>query len=174
MQSLTMILIRPATNDDKANVARVHVRSWQVGYRDLLPSDYLDQLDPRVREAHYTFEEDDPTSPRTIVAVEYGSVLGFATFGVSRDADSANKGEVLALYVDPDSWGQGVGRTLISSARTHLREMSFTAASLWVLYGNQRAMHFYETDGWSPDGSTREDEVWGVKASEVRYRRTLT
>jgi ribosomal protein S18 acetylase RimI-like enzyme len=122
---------------------------------------------------HDTRSETETTSPLTIVATEGEDILGFAALGPSRDADSPNDGEIFALYVDPDSWEQGVGRTLISNARTYLSEMSFAAANLWVLEGNQRAIRFYEIDGWSSEGLSREYVVGGVAVNEIRFRRSL-
>ena len=49
------MLLRPVQPGDAMNVARVHVRSWQVGYRHLLPPDYLDALKPEDRAQRYTF-----------------------------------------------------------------------------------------------------------------------
>jgi hypothetical protein len=34
-------------------VALVHVRAWQVGYRNLLPDEYLDGLWPEERARRY-------------------------------------------------------------------------------------------------------------------------
>jgi hypothetical protein len=43
--------IRPATAEDAAGIAAVHVRSWQVAYRGQLPDALLDSLsvDQRTR-----------------------------------------------------------------------------------------------------------------------------
>lgn len=168
-----MVSVRAATASDKMAVARVHVRSWQVGYRGLIPEDFLGQMKAEDRAAQYTFGDGDATSPLAVVATQGEDIFGFAVLGPSRDADSPNEGEIFALYVDPDSWGQGVGRALISSARTYLREMSFATAHLWVLEGNQRAIRFYESDGWSFEGLSREYVVWGVAVNEIRLRRSL-
>lgn len=43
-----MLNVRNAVPDNALAVAAVHVRSWQVGYRGLLPQDYLG---PRYRRA---------------------------------------------------------------------------------------------------------------------------
>jgi ribosomal protein S18 acetylase RimI-like enzyme len=168
-----MYSVRAATTYDRAAVAAVHVRSWQVAYRGLLPDEYLDDLRPQDRAARYTFGTDDPSRQSTIVAVENGVISGFATMGSSRDPDMPDAGEVYAIYVDPDSWGLGVGRLLMAAARSHLERMGFSRAFLWVFDGNDRAQGFYETDGWLPDGSRREEERWGVMSTEVRYRRPL-
>jgi GNAT superfamily N-acetyltransferase len=168
-----MLSIRIANIDDKLEVARVHVRSWQVAYRGLLPDEYLDQLRPENRAARYTFESDDPNQRSTVVALDEGVICGFATFGVSRDSDLPDAGEIYAIYVDPDQWGAGIGRVLIANARSRLRQLGHSEAFLWVLRGNDRALRFYEIDRWSPDGVKRREEVWGITTNEIRYRRSL-
>ena len=80
---------------------------------------------------------------------------------------------MLALYVDPGSWGRGVGRLLMAEARDGLRRAGFTGATLWVLAGNDRAQRFYRADGWEPDGEARSVEVWGIAVDELRLRRRL-
>ena len=154
-------------------VAWVHVRSWQVAYRTLLPDDYLDQLRPEDRAQRYDFANTDSLKPHTIVAAEGGLIRGFATTAPSRDPNLADHGELYALYVDPEHWGRGIGVALISAARARLFELGFQNALLWVLAGNVRAERFYRTDQWSPDGQRRTDTVWGVTVDEIRYQRRL-
>lgn len=155
-------------------VARVHVRSWQAGYRGLLPDAYLDGLRPEERAARYDFASENVLDPVTIVAVDDDVICGFATTSPARDLDVPDDGELCALYVDPEWWGRGVGRALIGAARTRLVEMEFGSAVLWLLAGNARADRFYRMDGWMPDGLLRSDTMWGVAVDEVRYRRALT
>jgi ribosomal protein S18 acetylase RimI-like enzyme len=173
VRRFTMLTIRAANDSDRDEVARVHVRTWQVAYRGLLPDEYLDQLRPEDRAARYTFASDDPHQRSTLVALDDEAVCGFTTFGVSRDGDLPDAGEIYAIYVDPDQWGTGAGRLLMANARSRLNEMGFRDAFLWVLDGNDRAQRFYEIDQWSPDGIRRHDEAWGITVNEVRYRRSL-
>lgn len=174
MRGFDKVSIRVAVANDKTAVAGVHVRSWQVGYRGLIPENLLGQMRAEDRAAHYKFGAGDTEAPLAIVATEGEDVLGFATLGRSSDVASFNEGEIFALYVDPESWGKGVGRALLLSAHTRLQEMAFTTANLWVLEGNQRAVRFYENNGWSTDGSSREEAVWGVMVKEVRYTRSMS
>jgi GNAT superfamily N-acetyltransferase len=177
------MLLRLAEPEDAMSVARVHVRSWQAAYRSLLPDDYLDQLRPEDRAQKYDFASSDALKPRTIVAVEEGLIQerliqggliqGFATTAPSRDPDLPDHGELYALYVDPEQWGQGIGAALVSAARAHLVGAGFRSAFLWVLAGNVRAERFYQIDRWAPDGLRRRDLVWGVTVDEVRYQRKL-
>jgi GNAT superfamily N-acetyltransferase len=167
------MLLRPAEPEDAIAVARVHVRSWQAAYRSLLPADYLDNLRPEDRAQTYDFASRDPLKPRTIVACEEGSIVGFAATVPSREPDLKNHGELCALYVDPDHWGRRVGVALVSAARTNLFELGFHNALLWILAGNLRANRFYQIDRWVPDGVRKTDSMWGVTVDEVRYQRSL-
>ncbi|HTZ07709.1 MAG TPA: GNAT family N-acetyltransferase [Acidimicrobiales bacterium] len=166
-----MVVLRPARPDDALAVAGVHVRSWQAGYRGLLPDHVLDALRPEERARHYRFAHPDPAAPATVVAVEDGTVVGFATTGLGPSGTAGGDGEVLALYVDPGWWGRGVGRGLVAGARAALARAGAARGLLWVLAGNTRAGRFYRADGWAPDGTRRRAEVWGVDVEERCYRR---
>src|SRR5579862_5770326 len=136
------MLMRDAQPADADEVAGVHVRSWQVGYRGIVPDEYLDALRPEDRAPHYRFGDPDPLQPATIVALESGAICGFATTAPCEATDHAGAGELLALYVDPERWGLGIGRTLLAGARTRLARQGFTQAILWVLEGNHHAERF--------------------------------
>lgn len=171
--------LRAARRGDELAVAALHVRSWQEAYRGLMPAEFLDALDPRDRVGRYTFEATEAGAPTTVLAVAVGedgeeAVAGFATFGASRDEDAPGLGEVYALYVDPDRHRGGVGRLLMGEARRRLREAGFAAAILWVLRGNERAVRFYEGEGWIADGATREEQPYGIVSNVRRFRRSLT
>jgi GNAT superfamily N-acetyltransferase len=166
------VAVRDAKPNDALAVAQVHVRAWQIAYRGIIAQDYLDALRPEDRASRYTFGSADPAHPTTIVASESGIIRGFATVGPPRDARDARTGELLALYVDPDAWGRGIGRMLEHDARARLASLGFTSAVLWMLEGNARAERFYVANGWVPDGAGSV-EMWGVTTKDVRFRRVL-
>ncbi|MEO8549306.1 MAG: GNAT family N-acetyltransferase [Kofleriaceae bacterium] len=160
--------LRDAVPDDAMDVARVHVRAWQQGFKDLLPATYLATLDPAERAARYTFGITDGSRPRTIVALEGGAIRGFTTIGLYEDEALLH-----ALYVDPDAWGTGLGRALIAEARKDLRSFGRSSAILWSMVGNTRADRFYLADGWVGEGEHRVEDVWGTPVTQQRYRRLL-
>ncbi len=167
------MIIRLAEPSDAMAVARVHVRSWQRAYRDLLPRDYLDQLRPEDRAQRYDFATRDLRKPQTIVALEGDVIIGFATTSPSRDSDLAGWGELCALYVDPEFWDRKAGKDLIWAARGRLVDLGFSSAMLWLLKGNKRADRFYRIDQWVPDGTRRAESIWGITVNELRYRTQL-
>ena len=109
------INIRQAVAADAMAVAVAHVRSWQVGYRGLLPAAYLDGLRPEDRASRYGFEQMNPDGPFTQVAVDGDTICGHVTTGRCRDDDLQGGGEIWALYVDPSRWGGGIGHRLITA-----------------------------------------------------------
>lgn len=72
------VQLRWARPGDEMAVAAVHVRSWQVAYRGLVPAEYLDGLRPEERAARYSFADRLPGRPATMLAVDGDRILGFA------------------------------------------------------------------------------------------------
>jgi GNAT superfamily N-acetyltransferase len=167
------MILRHAVADDAMAVARVHVRAWQAAYRGVMPDEYLDGLRPEDRAQRYEFAGGDAARQTTLVAVEAERIVGFATLSPCRDEDLSGYGELCALYVEPDSWGRGIGRALASESRGELCRLGFTKAVLWVVAGNARAERFYRADGWTPDGLHRMRQIWSVTVDTMRYRRVL-
>ena|SRR5579872_38824 len=165
-----MLLIRPAQAGDEEAVGEVHVRSWQVGYRGLLPDAYLDALKPEDRARRYSFGDTDPLKPATLVALADDVICGFATTLITAGSRS---GELAGLYMDPEHWGRGVGALLLAEAQARLDARGCSSAELWVLAGNTRAQRFYESHGWQPDGVTRTQQIWGISVQESRYTHRL-
>lgn len=165
--------VRVAARGDEIGVANVHVRTWQAAYRRLLPDEYLDRLRPEDRARRYVFGRCAADAPETLLACEDCAIRGFATIGAAREEGESKTGELLALYVDPRHWGEGVGRLLVAQARSRLAERGFCSAVLWVLAGNLQAERFYRADGWAPDGVSRREQVWGLAVDQLRYRRAL-
>ena len=170
--------VRPATVDDAERVAEVHVLSWQVGYRGLLPQPLLDGLHPAQRVPRWTVTLQRAAWPQrgTLVADDAGDVVGFADLRPSRDDDEdpVEMGEVTSFYVLPSVWGRGVGRQLMAGAVLALGAGGFASATLWVLETNVRAIRFYAGLGWAPDGAVTDDICGGAAIRDLRYRRELS
>ena len=160
--------IRPATPRDAKGVSGIQERGWQTAYRHVFPPADLDRGGfVHVSRWRRRFVQ-PPPGWSTFVAEENDDVVGFASVGPSRDEEGV--GELYAIYVDPGSWSQGVGRALLDRAEAELRG-EYREATLWVLEDNPRARSFYEAHGWVLDGARKAEERWGVHAPEVRYRK---
>jgi GNAT superfamily N-acetyltransferase len=169
--------VRRAGAEDAMGIAIVHVRSWQAAYRGLVPRDYLESLDAEQRRPVWERIVGAAEWPRlgTLVAEEGKDVVGFASICPARDDDEepGSVGELAAIYLLPEAWGEGLGRELMISALSALSDAGFGEAILSVLDTNSRARRFYEAARWHTDGAVKQDSGRGFVLNEVRYRRPL-
>ncbi|MEU6697590.1 GNAT family N-acetyltransferase [Pseudonocardia sp. NPDC046786] len=125
---------------DAGAIARVHVRSWQAGYRGQLPDELLDSLNATDRVARWEAEIEAAEWPGrgTLLIEDHDArVAGFAHLVPSRDGDDGpdSTGEIASFYIDPTSWGQGLGSRLMHSALAELGS-AYRTGTLWVLETN--------------------------------------
>lgn len=177
---------RIATLTDAPAVARVHVASWHVAYRGLMPDDVISRTTLAWRTGWWSAEiarREWPVfvmtvwPPSRMTAWPYGrtrEIVGFCHVTASRDpdADPRTVGEVPSLHVLPHLRGQGLGRILLDRALAELHRRGYAACTLWVLELNRPARVFYERLGWRLDGGRKPYE--GTTVPEVRYRRTVS
>jgi ribosomal protein S18 acetylase RimI-like enzyme len=166
--------IRFATLADAPLIAQVHVASYKAAYRGQLPSAGLDKIDVQDRTLRWQEILADRSSS-TLAYESHGQVVGFVHYGPSRDSDAEPQrvGEIASIYVNPSSWGTGVGQALIQEAIQRLIASGFEEISLWVLATNERARRSYERAGFVLDGAVKEDTKLGTPVKIVRYRKNL-
>jgi GNAT superfamily N-acetyltransferase len=168
--------VRWARTEDAEAIARVHVDSWRVTYRELLPAEVLAELDLPRRTREWR-ERLRAGSLPTLVAERGGEVLGFCTLALpARDAEEPDwVAEIPALYVDPRHQREGIGSRLLGAALAEMRAQGFREAILWMLAGNEGAARFYARTGWRDDGGRRGSQYFPHlrQLREVRYRRAL-
>lgn len=168
------LVIRNAVVDDADAMGHLHVRAWQSAYRGVMPDEYLDGLQVVDRVEMWRDRISRSDLPPLLVAVMADGVVGFAAYGAEQPPTSPPScGELYAMNIDPDSWGQGIGRVLLHRVTQALIGMGFEEAVLWVVPENQRARALYESDGWVADGGTATEEILGVTVTDIRYRKPL-
>ncbi|HFU3982638.1 TPA: N-acetyltransferase family protein [Streptococcus suis] len=156
------MLIKPMESETEIQgKAYVHWKSWQEAYADLLPQEFLKNT--------YTLERCQDWAVRypqnILVALVDERVVGFACYGASSQEDLQEAGELYALYVLSDYYGQKIGYQLIQAALEKLQ--SYKQISLWVLEGNARAIAFYEKVGFRFDGVKKTVNL-GAERTEYR------
>lgn len=166
--------IQRALVADAADIATVHVATWQAAYRGLLPEDYLDALSVDSSAALWTRVLEQGPSEVYLVRVD-GSVVGFVSYGPARRRGAAvGTGEIQALYVLPEYWSTGLGLVLCQRALLRLAESGFVRVELQVLAGNERGIRFYRRVGFEPcEGSETMIEIGDRAYAEVRYEKVV-
>jgi ribosomal protein S18 acetylase RimI-like enzyme len=171
------VVIRKPTVDEARTIATLHVRSWQATYRGMLSERYLSALDTSIeRRVAFLAKAIEEDSLAIRVAEREGRVLGWCSFGPSRDEDAdASDGELMAIYLAPEAVGQGIGPMLWSAVRQVLVDDGFARVTAWVLDGNERASRFYRAQGFTVEtASQRVFEENGEPLPLTRFNLLLT
>ena len=142
----------------------VHWKSWQEAYAGIVPQTYL--------EGRMTLEKCEAIAFRwpdnILVAKDGERVVGFAGYGKCRNDDLPDAGEVFAIYILSEYYGQSVGWRLMREA---LKQLSaYSRIAVWVLKDNRRAIRFYERCGFRFDGR---EEVIELDAPLTEARMVL-
>ena len=158
-------------------MARIRVHSWQVGYPGLVPQDVLDSMSVEHDTERTRLRMTDPTlkAGEDWLAWRGNESLGWLGTGTCRDSDLAEQrvGEVLALYVLPVAWGEGVGHALMEFAASRFLDLGYGMSVAWVMEGNGRAERFYARQGYDFDGARRPLQMRGIPGYLRRMARQI-
>ncbi|MCU4751602.1 GNAT family N-acetyltransferase [Halobacteria archaeon AArc-curdl1] len=159
----TAFSIREADTGDAEAIQSVARKSWHAAYDDFLGADTvgaiidewyaLESLRSSIRASeHHIFvaTKDSPTR-------EDSKLMGFVHGGPW--ADEPRIGHLMRLYVRPDSWGRGIGTSLLERAETALEGDGYERIRLEVFAENSDGVEFYEARGY--DRADEECETLG-------------
>lgn len=164
--------IRNAKMEDCRYLGRIHVESWKVAYKGVVPDEFLERLTIENSEKRF-INAISQGLEKNIVAVKNNQIVGFTCIGKCRDSDvDCTYGEIWGIYLLPSCWRQGIGTKLLLHDLTLLKNEGFYKASLWVLEDNINARKFYEKFGFEYDG-TKKELNFGNVINEIRYKRDL-
>lgn len=166
--------IRPASTEDAARIAEIHVETWRAAYRGLMSDAVLENLSVSKRREFWE-QRIRLNQSNILVAVDGPDVIGWLVYGGSRDPDAAPTAvEVYGLYVAPSAWRRGAGSLLWDEAKRRIARSDAELVTLWVLEGNDRARRFYEAIGFELDpGHSKQFEREDTVLPEVRYSARL-
>jgi ribosomal protein S18 acetylase RimI-like enzyme len=169
-----ILTVRTARPEDLPSVALVRALAWRSAYAGIVDAHLLSRLaDPDRLDAWVAGASTDGTTT-FLVAVSGADVVGFSAFGHERDELAPTvprRGEVYALYVQPERWRSGAGTALAHATFDELVERGYEAASLWVLEANAPAIAFYERMGMRGTGERVSSHLGGLP--EIRMARDL-
>lgn len=98
-------IIKPMqTVDEIDRKGYVHYKSWQETYVGLIDSEYLyNMTEEKCKAIAHKWTDN------ILVAKDGDKVIGFVGYGKYRDDSLIDSGEVFAIYVFADYYGQKVG-----------------------------------------------------------------
>lgn len=164
------ITIRPATFDDAAEMANVHINSWREAYKGLISEQFLNDR-PLFFKNRYELWKKVTVNKSQITYVaecEENGVVGFVNGTSGRDEALNDHAEVWCIYLLEKYHGKKIGFNLLKSYFDSHRELGFKKGYLWVLADNP-TISFYEKAGGKFNGQTLEAEIGGSKVKELCY-----
>jgi len=151
-----MFQLRPATSQDSAKLSELAERVFCETFApDNSPEDMKLYCDKHFGEAIQRAEIVDPQR-HIVIAESGGEFLGYYLLNQS-EPDPAVKGEkpieLVRLYVDFKSHGQGVAKALMEDAIQYAKAQGFKTLWLGVWETNFRAQKFYKKWNFENVGS---------------------
>jgi len=127
-----MLVVEPVRNTDVDPVAKLALATLQERYAPEWLAEHAN-----VQQGMFLVARDVPTN----------QVVGFA-LAEANDAE----GHLLALAVDRQRRGQGIGRALLADVREQMRRQGAMRLRLDVRWDDPAARHFYAKHGFAPAG----------------------
>jgi ribosomal protein S18 acetylase RimI-like enzyme len=161
--------IRRAGSADAETVGRIHVESWSLAYRGIMPDDVIARTDLAYRTAFWKARIADQEWPVFLIE-ENGQAVAFCQMIPTKDPDDDRQrvGHITSLHVLPQLRRHGYGRSLMDHVLAEFGRRGFAEVTLWVLEANSAARRFYEKYGFRLDGGARRYPK--TEVPEVRYR----
>ncbi|MES2728603.1 MAG: GNAT family N-acetyltransferase [Pseudomonadota bacterium] len=166
---MTDFTLTSAGPDDAAVLADLHIAGWHGAYGGIVDADYLASLTAAQRTADWQKWLAGDTTLQAVLAHDArGIPAGFCAYGKLRTPIPGQSkirpqytAEIMALYLHPDFYRQGLGRQLLRHAASDLMAARHQGLALWVLTQNTRACAFYTAMGGQRIGS--KDEQMGPR-----------
>jgi ribosomal protein S18 acetylase RimI-like enzyme len=167
--------VRLATVRDAKSIAEIHASSRQAAFKSVVPGEQMPAVSVEKSQAYWA-DAIEYSEPQVHVVLDGSKIVGFVGFDRSRDKGTPNTtGEIWAIYVTPEYWGQGAGLALWDAARDGLVDEGCTKVTLWVPLGNERALRFHDLAGFKREmTSIKTVPIGTVKVEEIRLKRDLS
>ncbi len=161
------ILIRKVRYEDIEKIVDINIKDWKKVYKGIIDDNTLDNLDRNAKikkwREHYNIGN-------VIVAEENGIILGYCRYDTNAVFENSDiDSEIIAIYVDYDKLGSGVGRKLVEYVMKDLKNKNKTKMILWCLEKNKDARRFYEKMGGKLIQGEKYFDKDGKKYKEVGY-----
>jgi GNAT superfamily N-acetyltransferase len=175
------VSVRPARSADAAEIARIQLDTWRVGYATILPAPVLAELDLDSAIAAWAEAAAGPPSTQhhLVVAQEQDWVVGFCAAVPADDLEVGDPEPTTTILIGPllvePRWGRrGHGSRLLAAVVDLARADGATRAIAWLPEADTTSRAFFASAGWAADGYARVLDTGAGELREVRIHTTLT
>ena len=173
MGAADLVEVRPARLHEADELAETAIAAWREGFRGIVPA----EVDPakawRPERIAERLRGENHDGGEILAAEVDGQIHGLVLIGPHRGTDAPpGEGEIIALYVHPSRWRQGLGTALVHAGLDRLARWGYAQAVVWTLAESPRNLAFYEALGFHRDGASQRRPSFGSPL-EFRFRISL-
>ena len=158
--------VRNAVRGEANQIAKIHVDSWQVAYRGLMPQSYIDQFTRERRERMWTRVMTEQLA-NLIVVEKQKEIVGFLSYELPNHSSEDKTAIVTCCYVSPLYFGQGAGSALFDELETRLLSTPVMQISLKALDTNKQGLNFYKKCGFVRSGDEESEVIDDMTLNDV-------
>lgn len=161
------LLIRTIKYEDIEQIVDINIKAWKKEYKGIIDDEILNNLNKQEKIEKW---KKNYNKGNVIVAEESGTILGFCRYDDSAVYENTDiDSEIIAIYVDCDKLGNGIGKKLVEYVKDALKNKNKAKMVIWCLEKNQKARKFYEKIGGKLIADEKYFEKEGKKYKEVGY-----
>ena len=138
--------IRKALPIDALGITIVNVYTWKTQYTGLLPDELIDLRIREIKKNSDSIKERIENGTNYYVALEEDTIVGFCSFGKSREEEYKDYGEIYAIYNLEGFKKNGIGRSFFDIAIKYFKEQGFDKFIVKCLVNNP-SEEFYKHMG---------------------------
>ena len=138
--------IRKATIQDAKGIGKVHVDSWRTTYKNIVPTDFLNNLSYEQRTHLWENHLLDETIYVLVAENERGEIIGFTSASKRETNPVPNSNYLDTLYLLEEYHGKGVGKQLFKEIFIYFNKRNYEKIFVEVLAEN-KTRYFYEHFG---------------------------
>ncbi|HEV2328744.1 MAG TPA: GNAT family N-acetyltransferase [Verrucomicrobiae bacterium] len=166
-----MFSIRVAKFSDAKKIARIRIDTLHLAPPGEISGAALNARSAKQRETFWRgrFEQ----ARGLVFVIESDDIVGFCDLIPARDKDIDPKSvyEIAAVYAISEYWRMGAGKALCYHVLGDARKRGCQALTLWVLASNSNTMRFFESLGFTRDGTFKVEMASdGSNLQKIRYR----
>lgn len=160
--------VRQGLPDHVPGIKRVARRAWYAAHAPIIgPGTVEDFLAEHYDEASLESAIRDEDAILDVAVDDSGTVVGFVS---ATPTDEVATFALNRVYVHPDRWGEGVGRSLLTEVERAIDESGGDRIRLAVMAENDRAVAFYEAAGYDLIEEFYDDRI---ETRSYRYAKDL-
>lgn len=154
---------------DEKTLAYIQTESWKAGFKNILSEEILNKCTQMEKAiAMYRRLLENNIGNGYLLKVD-GVPHCIAWWDATRESDMPGYAELICIHSLQNNWRKGYGSKMMNFNLNDIRSKGYSRLMLWVFKDNERAIRFYEANGFKTEGKIKPN----IEPLEICYTRNL-